>query len=205
MLDELDRVLGTAEFENDGFLLVTAAERDGDRLTIGLLVHPGEAGDPETWGIACERVEAFALHSGPAHSADVSDDDPALWVYTEPSASLYCAGVPEGAADAVLGALYYAHAAAVGEAAEEVPFGRELNAQQALAGGSGLVALGPLPLLRAYEAALVAHGITTSIIGPQAPRRWDGSSWVERSERPRLLTVGASWVVAASFRAARTV
>jgi hypothetical protein len=204
MLDELNAVFDTMEFEEDGLILVTGFERDGATATLRFQVRTGVDGEtPQAWRVDCRGVEAFAFDGGPAYAAEIVDEDPALWPFNQPHASLYCVRVAPDQADALLGALYRAHAEAVGEAIGALRFGDGLNASNAFPGGAGLVANGPLPLLRAYRQALEAHGIGTSVVGESPPQRWDGRQWIRIPEGIQLLILGDNWVVAESFGVAR--
>lgn len=204
MLDELNSLFETLEFENDGFVIVSGFERDGTSATLRFRVHTGVEGEsPQAWRVGCQGVEAFVFNGGLAYGIEVVDEDPALWPYNQSRANLYCVDAAPDQADALLGALYRAHVEAVGEAVNAIPFGDGLNASNALPGGAGLVAKGPLPLLRAYQQALEAHGARTSIIGEAPPQRWDGRQWVRIPEGIQLLILGDCWIVAESFDASR--
>ncbi|MBE2185426.1 MAG: hypothetical protein IAE99_01465 [Rhodothermales bacterium] len=206
MLNELHRVFGTMEFEDNGMLRVTGFECQGAEATLRFDLHTGvEQEPPQPWRVDCHGLEGFAFSSSLAYNLDVTDDDPALWPHTQPSAKLYCSVVTPDKADALLGALYRAHVEAVGEADEAIPFGRGLNAVNAFDGGLGLVAEGPLSLLRAYQRSLEVHGVRTSVIGEQPPHRWDGQQWIRMPAGLQLLVFGDNWIVAESFEIARAV
>ena len=204
MLDELERIFETLDFENGGSLVFTGFDRDSQRAVLRFDLHTGTSGrEPEPWTVTCEGVEAFGLSGGTASGLEVSDDDPALWPHTQPSGSLFCGPVAPERADSLLGVLYRAHLEAVGEAEDAVPFGRGINAVAAFDGGAGLVARGPLPLLRAYQAALDTHGVETSVVGSFRPERRNAHARVPVPDEMQVLLIGDCWVVAESFDVAR--
>ena len=200
----LDTLYETGDVDAD----VGAFERRGGDavLTIRLYEH-SQQDAVQTWSVECESVRAYSIQPGRTDADHISihTEAPELWTYTEAQASLFCSGVPAGAADAALGAMYRAYAETVGEASASMPFADGLNALASLYGRHGVVYNGPLPLARAYAEALEAVGVETSIVtSPETPTVWNGSAHVERTSGPLLLVCGDSYVIAEAFSASRS-
>ncbi len=116
---------------------------------------------------------------------------------------------------ALVGALYERHQ----DSAEGwIPFPRFLNASHPklptlLAGGHGLLADGPIPLMEAYAAVLLEHGVRASMLEPRPPQRlevrggpdpcYETHTLLEEDRDLAVLTLGESFVVAKSFAAMR--
>ena len=72
-----------------------------------------------------------------------------------------------------------------------------------IAHGYGVLAEGPVPLLKAYAKVLKGHGATTNLFSVRPPLRWDGVRWAEEPESPSACVLGESYIVACGFEVAR--
>jgi hypothetical protein len=148
----------SAEDEEDvviRFLRATWSEMALE-LRLGVSVNYSEQ---VVWDIFCEDVFTYSLDDEGAFSLELTDDHPLLWEFKYESALAYFTGVPVDA-DAAVGALYQAHENSVGS---WIRFGHHLNGAQdlsrLLAGGHGLLADAPIPLLALYKKTLAEHGV----------------------------------------------
>ena len=205
LLDELERLLGTLEFEEAGFLRIDGFRREERRLVLTLHVVTGGDGEEasQLWTISCEGAVAYRFQSEIAYGIEVMTEDPVLWSYQHTEALLYCSGVDANEGDTIVGALYRAYREAIGEAISGADFWRGLNAMNSLPYGSGLVANGPIPLLNVYLNTLEEMGIKASIVGDSPPKLWDGDRWIPVPSEVKLLVCGESHVIARAFSAER--
>lgn len=166
---------------------------------------------PTRWSVSARGVREHRIALGWNFDLSLREDHPLLWPHAGPRASMYFTGRPSSPAEAA-GRLWLRHHL---ETEGWLPFERFLNAELPLAelldGGAGLLAAGPVRLLRAYGAELDGLGVAWSIAGEGPPRVWDQTPSARLNEtRPlpegkafRVLTLGDSYVVAAEFTAAR--
>lgn len=197
-------------------LLRSFVERptDAERLRLDLeLVFPYQD-STELWSITCAGPRRWLLGSEDFEPVALAGEHPLLWEHTKDTCHLFFKGRSTDAL-ALVGALYERHH----ESSDgRIPFPRFLNASHLklpvlLAGGHGLLADGPIPLMEAYAAVLSEHGVRSSMLEPRPPRRLEirggpdpdseTHTWLEEDRDLAVLTLGDSFVVAKSFAAAR--
>ena len=182
-------------FENLGLydkLIIIAVLCRRERLYIVLEAYDGADTPAERWILRCVPLD-YEIRSSQVLFGSFLDNDPLLWSYVEPSATLSFTG-SSGNSEAIIGRLFVAHH-------EEVPsrfgFGEHLNTANLawfLDGGYGVLASGPLPIVAVYDRVLRDHGLSTSIM-TQSPRA--------SATTTRVLTLDDNYIVGQSFRARR--
>ena len=216
MIADLERVLDTPEFEENGGVVLAAARWAHPACELVLDVRTGDEARPrEAWRVRCADTRASRLASEWVDSPYLADEHPLLLPYVQRQAKLYVRG---RAADArlVVADLYAAHAAVTGlwypfEAffnsggphAVLLNQGGGLPLAELLGGGSGLLAEGAVGVLAAYAAVLEEHDIEPSVIGERPPLRWLDGAWQPEATDLRVLVLGESYVLGAGFTAER--
>jgi hypothetical protein len=103
---------------------------------------------------------------------------------------------------AVVGGLYERHWELAGK---WIPFHRFLNPgvrlTELIAGGFGMLAEGPEPLILAYEEVMQQHGFSTTHRDPRQPVYWGGEGWLAEKAVLSALVLDESYVVAEHFAA----
>ena len=108
MLQALDDLLHSAEFEDDGWLTIRLARwREGD-LLLEVEVQPGAAAPQQDWEIACRGVRRFQVRGEPAYGIDVHDEHVLLWPHRPVQEELFISSAP-ASASAVAGDLWSSH------------------------------------------------------------------------------------------------
>ena len=203
MLQALDDLLHSAEFEDDGWLTIRLARwREGD-LLLEVEVQPGAAAPQQDWEIACRGVRRFQVRGEPAYGIDVHDEHVLLWPHRPVQEELFISSAP-ASASALAGDLWASHRELT---ADWIPAESFLNPDstlaQLLAAGNGLLARGPARVLAAYEAVLRSHGVRCNRLGARAPFWWRDGQLVPESGSVRALVIGSSFVIAESFGISR--
>jgi hypothetical protein len=206
--DELRAVLGTMEFETDGWLQLLDARETTDGLQATLGAFLGGGAPRQRWEIKAHRVSRARLSLiEPLYEVYLADDHPLLWPHARDVASLsffFREGVEEPLAVA---AVLYEHHREITD--DWLPFEDFVNASaQAplsvrIARRHGVLAEGPVALLEAYAGVLEGHGAVTNLFSPRPPMRWDGARWVEEPEGLSACVLGESYIVACRFEVAR--
>lgn len=199
MLQPFHEILGTVEFEDDGWIAIEVARWHGDNLTLGLEARPGGDALHQHWEIECRGVRSSRLQRDLEGQIELLDEHPLLLPHREVHEQLFISSAPSNA-NAVAGDLWLAHRAATADwFAPESFFNPNVSLVILLEAGSGLLAEGPRSILEAYEEVLSFHGVRCNRIGGHDPVRWKNGSWMPESEALRVLVIGNSFVVAESF------
>jgi hypothetical protein len=204
-MKELLRVIAGVDEQEDLLVKILHASWSGAslELTVRISVFGGE--ELGEWSVRCRHLLAQRLGDETAFSLELVDEHPSLWAFRYPNASAFFHGVPTNS-EACVGALYKAHEEAVGS---WLSFGSGINSasqiSELLRSGSGLLARGPVPLLRTYKEALIPHGVDVSIVGEHHLKFFDG---VDRrssdGEDVKALLLGNSYAVGIGWTAERT-
>jgi hypothetical protein len=202
MLEDFLAATRGVDFEDYGSLCLTHAERSGGALTLTLEVASDE--DPRVhphWRVVCSGVREDHLSLGDAYDLHFTDDHVLLWPHAAPKSATSFYGRAENPS-AVAGALYRRHWELAGK---WIPFHRFLNPgvclTELIAGGFGMLAEGPEPLIVAYEEVMQQHGFSTSHRDPRKPVYWGGNGWLEQKAALSVLSLDESYVVAENFTA----
>lgn len=75
----------------------------------------------------------------------------------------------------------------------------QLSLLDLLAAGGGILAEGPLSLLRAYAGVLDAHGVESSVVGTRQPLRWLDGAWQPEPAGLGAIIIGQSYVIGRGF------
>ena len=205
MLEDLLAIAHLMDQEEDGSFYLTQAERSAEDIVLSLDITTNRYPDVHRhWQAICSGVREHSLSLGYAHQLQLTEDHVVLWGHTKRKLSIYFSGTCENP-DAVIGTLYNRH----WELTKGwIPFQRFLNPNVALAkliaGGSGMLADGPEPLILAYEGVLQKFGFSASHIDAGEPAYWDGKTWLEEREKLSVLVMDRSYIVAEKF-VAKTV
>ena len=199
MLEPLDEIFGSAEFEDDGWIAIDVARWQGDDLAVGLEVRPGGSAPHQHWEIACRGVRRSRLERQIEDRIELLDEHVLLLPHQQVHEQLFISSAPSNAT-AVVGDLWMAHRKVTADwLAAESLFNPHVSLVRLLEAGSGLLASGPRVILEAYEEVLNSHDIRFNRIGTRDPVWWKDGRWVPESEVLRVLVMGDSFVVAESF------
>lgn len=201
MLGELETVLASLEFEENGAVLVASAHWFQDR-SCRLLLNVQIGDDAErrqAWLVRCADTRAARVIGDWAAGVTLAADHPLLLPYTQPQAELAFRGHPTDPR-AVVGELWEAHCAVTDTWYPfEWFFNRGLPLAELLGTGGGVLAEGPRPVLDRYGAALASHGIEWSVLAERPPLRWLDGAWRPEPRGLHALVIGESYVVGAGF------
>lgn len=169
MLGDLLAIVGSREFDEAGGVLRVRAAAFSERgLSIDLELRV-EAESAE-WLLTCEESAQHRLCGGFISTLQVESEHPLLWRFNKPQRAIYFRGTT-ASPHALIGAIAEAHVDMVGN---WLPLDAFLNSgvrlSELLAGGHGLFADGPQPVLDAYERVLTEHGLAVSPVLLRAPR-----------------------------------
>ena len=200
VLENLLDITKEIDFEDHGSLCLRTVESDEDTLSLVLHITADEYPEVHpTWEVACFGVKEDSLSLGTHFDFQLFDDHVLLWPHMSRRSSTSFYGKVENPL-AVVGALYQRHRELVGE---WIPLHRFLNSGVALteliAGGFGMLAEGPEPLILAYEDVMRAQGFSTSHLDPTKPVYWGGNEWLDQKRPAAVLIFDESYVVAEQF------
>lgn len=182
MLNELQAIVDTGEFEDNGWINLLAAEWHESDLSLTLIVNPGND-SLQRWRLRCGDVLEYQIAAaGDCGFNHWSSDHPALDQYTEPHDQLYFSGAVPNPREGV-GALWLAHRS---HADDWYPLERYVNTEvpldALLAGGHGLLASGPRTLLEIYAEALRSLKCSPNVVASVAGPRHDHAELVHFGE-----------------------
>lgn len=106
---ELETILSSLEFEENGGIGITRFERYEDHWTIRIDVKTGVADEKQLWKCQVEKGLDFMLQPGYSENIEMFNDHPLLWSHNQKQSSLYF-GKSTDAPYEVLSSLYSAHA-----------------------------------------------------------------------------------------------
>jgi hypothetical protein len=193
----------TGEFEDNGWIVLSAASWGTDDIVLSVELEPGDGTPKQCWHVTCERPRSHRLQSHTANDFAVHEDHVLLLPYQQLQADLYFAS-PAASPAAVAGELWAAHRRYTDDwFPPETFLNPNVPLIALLATRSGLLAQGPVGILAEYEMVLTRNDIACSQLRERDPKRWDGSSWVTESEVLKVLTIGRSFVVAEAFTGTR--
>jgi len=200
MLDELLAIVDLEDFQRNGSLRLTQIEGTDDSTTLYLEMVGMESFNVQPrWQLVCSGVRDDCLSLGYSYSLQLSNNHVLLWPHTSRTTSLYFHGQCENPSS-VVGALYERHWELAGI---WIPFYKFLNTRlhmtKLIAGGAGMLADGPEPLVLAYEEVMGQFGFATSHLEPKVQLYWNGEAWVEEKTELWALMLDESYVVAENF------
>lgn len=186
--DEFRHLVEVCEGEDlSAFVESSSASENMIRLVVSLSTYGNE--HVGRWEITAANPVASLIPVGEDPLLDYYDrDHPLLLPYVAERARISFTGRPAVPVRQVIGALYAAHAAIVGD---YLPLGQYMNTgygrepqvpfkeapagygtlTDLLEGGYGTLADGPLPLIQAYAAVLLGHGLRVSVSEASPPAR----------------------------------
>lgn len=149
----------------------------------------------QRWCIQAHGVLDFEVNSHEFQTVDLVERHPLLWRYDQDEEELYFQGLPADV-HATIGRLEVANSTAGrGWIAFGALFNKETPLHVLLASGSGLLARGPSPMIKAYRGVLETAGLRCSALN-------QGSmSLPDTNTSPHVLVMGRSYIVATAFGA----
>lgn len=200
MLEDFLAATSGVDFEGYGSLCLTRAEWSEGSLTLSLEVSADEdPGIHPRWQVVCSGVREDSFSLGYADDLQFLTDHVLLWPHAAPESAVSFYGRAENPY-AVAGALYQRHWELMDK---WLPFHRFLNPgvrlTELIAGGFGMLAEGPEPLILAYEEVLQQYGFSTSHRDPRRPVYWGGEGWLEQGAALSVLILDESYIVAENF------
>jgi hypothetical protein len=158
------------------------------QINLGLV-----GGNRENWEIQCGEVLSYKLSGEYAAFLDLIDDHPLLWEFKQETASAFFYGVPANIQSAI-SVLYEVHENFFDS---HIPCSRYFHKiwplSRLLSAGDGLLARGPIELLKQYQARLSAFGTKVSICSSQKPTR--------DANNIKLLWIGNSYIIGKQWSA----
>lgn len=203
MLQQLLDTVASHEFEELGGWLRLQSVGFADRsVSFDIEVHVGDFQSGH-WRLTCEESVDYRFSHGCIADLELKSEHPVLWRFIKRQREIYFRGTVDSP-HALIGAIAEAHAELVGN---WLPLGTFLNPlvpiPELLAGGHGLFATGPEPLLDSYQSVLTASGLAVSGPSPRAPKYWNGRQWITDTTNWRALILGDSYIVGRAFEAQR--
>ena len=204
MLEELDAVFATLEFEERGAVLLDSVRWRGRACEIVLDVRTGDADESrQAWRVQCADVRATRLSPGWRDAVEFVHTHPLLLPYTDAQVQLAFRGRPEQPR-AVVGALWEAHQAATdGWLPFDAFLNRNVPLAELIAAGGGILAEGPRSVLEGYAVSLREYGVFPSFVGERNAARWIDGAWSPEPADLGVLLIGESYVIGTSFDIAR--
>lgn len=194
-LDPLLESLATEDPDEQAFLALESASLAESKLTI-VLVATREGSPPARWELRCHGVRKHVIRLGGFDRLEVVHEHPVLWPFTEPHAEVSFYGKP-ASIDGLVGEIFKAH---IRVADRRTPFRIE---PEVLEGGFGVLAQGPLALMRAYHEVLARHPMKPALLTLGPPKRWDGARWMPEESELIALLMDDSYAIAESIDAQR--
>lgn len=151
-LQPLLDTISTLEFEELGYLAITAATWADNNVTLYLTVHQQDQAD-QVWRLQCRDVRRSRITNDQGIDALwIKTEHPLLLPHTKVVAELYFSSRPSDP-DAAVGRLVEAHQSVVGGWFDCLHFfnlGPDRSLRAMLNGGLGMLAAGPKPLIDSY-------------------------------------------------------
>ena len=202
-------VLSTHEFEEWGTVTLDSVSWTDLDVRVGLVVNVDDQPE-QRFLITGRRVRSSRVRYHPIQlqiddDIKVTGEHPVLMPHTAPVTELYFHGRPSSP-DTIVGQLVDAHRSLVGDwfgLEDFVKVGLRDSYRALLAGGFGMFASGPQPLIERYARVLADNGVSVSSPPPRPPLWWDGDDFDGQTEGLLALILGRSYFVGAKFTAER--
>ena len=202
-MEELEQILQTVEFENNGWIKLMRLEQLNETLLLDVEINTGsEDHDHQNWRICCTKPHDFHIERELIYDVEVVRDHVLLWKNYQPSTSLFIKGRIEDYRS-VIGALYEKHIEVTGGWYSFGDFDLSDQASRVLAAGFGLLARGPSTLVQAYAAILEKYGFDVSMLKHGLPEYHELGGY-DYNDELLVLLLGNSYVVAQGFSAENT-
>lgn len=159
--------------------------------------------EPQIWKISCHDFVKRCIYDDFFNSFAIFEEHALLWSYKQPKGSLYFKGTTKDVSG-LIGELYLKH---LNITDDWIPFSEFLNdmvdIKELITGGYGLLAEGPMNIIKEYSEVLNRFNIETSLISDGIIRYWDGHKWVSGAAPYYILVFGHSYVIAKEFKEER--
>lgn len=193
-MEELLAAVRQMSDEDDDDLIIQLNNAVWKEQSLILQINLGLAGEAkENWEIRCSEVLSYQLSGGYAAILDLVNDHPLLWEFKQENVSAFFYGVPENIQGAIT-ALYEVHESLFNS---HISFARYVHGisplSQLLSTGGGLLARGPIELLKQYQAKLSLFGTQVSICSAEKP--------IYDADEIKLLWIGSSYIIGKQWSA----
>jgi hypothetical protein len=193
-------------FEEYDWLALMAAERVGDGAALRFHLRTDGRQNPisEMWVVRCDRWLDWLLTSRPRAGkagVELQARHPLLWDYAQPQTSLSFRGQPDSAAE-LARRLGQVHAKTFAPFTVPGHINGAFDLVTLLSGGHGLLATGPVPLMRRYAEVCAEHGVAATLLREREAPHPEFSN-VLGTSKLRALTFGQSYVIGAGWSAER--
>jgi hypothetical protein len=196
---ELEAILASLEFEENGGIHITGTDWYSDDLKVEFAIKTGVEGQNQLWEVQISGVRDELIKSDITDKMELLDEHPLLWTYNQWQTSLYF-GNPTTKPYELFANIYDVH---IKETANSIPFNKFINTHlpiiELCKSSAGLFASGPLKLMEAYKKELEAHGMNPTIVGGHNPKRWQNGHQVDETEIVKILIIGKSYVIGQTF------
>lgn len=191
---ELNLILDSSEFEDNGGILITSADWFADDVKLEISVNTG-AEENQLWEVSCESSRTCVIRPNWAADIQISDDHPLLWKYKLPSANLYFIGPAKEPEKLFLSLFQLNEELFEGFLSLSEIINRHAKFSDLTRSKSGLLATGPIPLLNKISVLAEQAGFKTSIAGEYPAKKWNGESWLEENGNVKLLRIDQSIII----------
>jgi hypothetical protein len=196
MLSDLLAIMGTLEYEHQGYIRLICAIEQGKDIELSIKLSTGvECTPPQFWKIYCQSVQEHQLIFGEIpYPFGIYNEHVLLWPHEDCQISLSFYGKVKDIFG-VVGRLYVTHMELVGQ---YIPFQRYFNHDlvKLLASGYGVLAEGPERLVKAYQEVMDEFGFKTSVIPTRRSYCISGKYIVPQGKGQSVLIMGDSYIIA---------
>lgn len=198
---ELDEILTSLEFEEDGGIYITGTDWYQDDLKLEIAVNSGLDEGSQLWEAQVTGVREELIKSTWADDLRLLNDHVLLWPYNGTVSELYFSSPTEKPHELYV-AVVEAHQRAVNN---WIPLDRFINIKPYLPllklckSTNALFAKGPTELLEIYAKVLSDFNMKPNIFGERTPKRWINKQFEEEAGNLKVLFVGESYIVAEDF------
>lgn len=197
MNPDLEEILQSGEFEDNGGIQIRSLRWIDEDLSILISVDTGMEGSPkQAWEIGAQKVRKERIERAWIDNLGEYDDHIVLLPYNDQVGQLYFSRL-EYERDNLLGSLYRRLRDFSNDWLQLSEF---LNYRGLLLkGDSGCLAEGPVTILKLFQEEIELRGGVGDIVGIRNSKRWDGQGWVDEHKNLKALVFGGSFVIAARF------
>lgn len=195
---ELEEIIDTGEFEDDGGIKITSLGYFADNLKVGFSLDSGDEDKPnQLWELQIDGLRDQKIVVDWANNLEFYSDHFLLWEFSRNHTSLYFKRKANNP-DKFIADIFKTHRAVF-----EKWFDVEKYISSFLFGlcneSNGLFANGPKEILDYYYRVLKRNNTEPYYYGSTEPKKWDGEQWVVEDKDLKLLIMGDSYFVGKKF------
>ncbi len=201
MLKELNKILESLEFEEDGFLKMVGFDHNSDLLNLNFILNIEQK--IQDWNIICKEPIDYIFKYEISYDVEIMENHILLSPYQQNRFELFfngkCSNIEKVICD-----LYEKHKEITNDWFDIKKFlNNEADLNNLLNGSYGKFAEGPDVIINEYESVLNKHNIKTSQLGPYNPKYWDGKYWQDVMDVYKVCIINGSYIIAKDFEAKR--